>query len=87
LALKFFAGARAARGLRNQPSTPPADPYDRGRNHAAVLVPPDPLSMSEFNTAVFLALDPRSPLGFLERFGLVLWLGALGRPEGTGFWL
>jgi hypothetical protein len=29
----------------------------------------------------FLAFDPRSPLSFLERFGIILWLGGSGRNE------
>ena len=33
---------------------------------------------------VFLAFDPRSPLIFLQRLGLMLWLGESGR---NGLWL
>ncbi len=41
-------------------------------------------SGKDLEDAIALALDPRSPLGFLERLGLILWLEGAGR---AGLWL
>jgi hypothetical protein len=40
-------------------------------------------STSHTQDYVFLALDERSPLCFLERVGLILWLAGCGR-DGFG---
>ena len=41
--------------------------------------PPERLQTPDLEDYAFWALDPRSPLSFLERVGLMLWLGGYGR--------
>jgi hypothetical protein len=45
--------------------------------------PMKPTRVDDPENLVFLAFDPRSPLSFLQRLGLMLWLGESGR---NGLW-
>lgn len=40
-------------------------------------------SLADLRSLVLLALNPRSPLGFWERWGLILWLEGADR---GGLW-
>jgi hypothetical protein len=46
--------------------------------------PTKPARIDDPENLVFLAFDPRSSLNFLQRLGLMLWLGESGR---DGLWL
>lgn len=46
--------------------------------------PTKPARMDDPESLVLLAFDPRSSLSFLQRLGLMLWLGESGR---NGLWL
>jgi len=55
--------------------------------HMKVKNPLEPssssFSLADLRSLVLLALNPRSPLGFWERWGLILWLEGADR---GGLW-
>jgi hypothetical protein len=46
---------------------------------SASYSPMKPTPVDDPENLVFLAFAPRSPLSFLQRLGLMLWLGESGR--------
>lgn len=45
----------------------------------AAIRPAESSRTPDLEDYAFWAFDPRSPLSFLERVGLMLWLGGYGR--------